>query len=146
MAKKKQPYYDWDEKIGLATCILYDKDNAFIGLAQCHDDDKEFQSKYTGMIIAETRAKIKVLQHIKNNELKPELASLKQLYYSMNKSKLYNKKSYEAKMLWRQMQRRERDINIIKDLINQERSFLNNFIADKDKFYKTVQKNRDKNN
>ena len=146
MAKNKQPLYDWNEEEGIATCILYDGDNAFIGIAQCHDDDKDFKNENTGMIIAETRARIKVLQHIKNNELKPELAGLKQLYYSINKSKLYNKKSYEAKMLWRQMKHRERDINIIKDLIDEERTYLNRFIADKDEFYKAVQKNKGKNN
>ena len=147
MAKKMQPIYDWNEEDGIATCILYDnKDNAFIGLAQCHDDDKDFQNQNTGMLIAEMRARIRMLQHIKNNELKPQLEGLKHLYYSINMSKHYNKASYEAKMLWRQMQHKKRDIEIVKELIDTEKKHLNQYIADKDAFYKTVQKNRGKNN
>lgn len=144
MKNKRKPIYDWDEETGVATCFLFDKNNTFIGIALCHSDDEDFKSEKTGLFIAESRARIKMLQHIRNNELKPELAGLKQLYYSINKSKHYNKKSYEAKMLWRQMKNKERDIKILSEIIYKERMYLNNYIQDKDKFYQDINNIRGK--
>lgn len=144
MKNKRKPIYEWDEENGIATCFIFDKNNTFMGMAMCHEDDKEFMNEKTGLHIAEARATIRMLQHIKNNELKPELAGLKQLYYSINKSKEYNRKSYEAKMLWKQMKVKQRDIDILTNLIYEERQALNNYIKDKDDFYKKVTSNRGK--
>ena len=146
MKNKRKPYYDWDAETGTATCILFDKNNIFMGTATCHPDDIDFMSEKTGMIIAETRAVIKSLQHLKNNILKPELAGLNQLYYSVNYSKHFNKESYEAKMLWRQIKIKEGEIKETENIISQEREFLRDFIKDKDNFYKSVKKNREVNN
>lgn len=144
MAKKRQPYYDWNKEEGIATCVLFDGRNPFIGIAKCHPDDADFQSEKTGMIIAESRAEIKALQHYKNNILQPGLDALNQLYHSINKSKNYNKKSYEAKMLYRQIRMKEKDIELIKEVLKQRKQYLKEFIDDKDAFYKSVKKNRDK--
>ena len=93
MKSKRKPMYIWDEDTKTATCTLYDQNNSFCGTAKCHPDDEEFMSEKTGLIIAESRAQLEALRHLKNNILKPELAGLEQLYYSINKSKHYNKKS-----------------------------------------------------
>lgn len=146
MAKRKQPYYDWDNTKGIATCILYDGGTPFIGIAKCHPDDKDFQSEKTGMIIAESRAEINALQHYKNNILKPGLNALNQLYYSMNYSKKYNKKSYEAKMLYRQIKMKESDIQLVKEILDERKKELKQFIDDKDEFYKSVKRNRAESN
>lgn len=146
MAKKRQPYYDWNEEGGIATCILDDGKNTFLGLATCHPDDEDFQSEKTGLYIAEARAEIQALKHYKNNVLKPGLDALKQLYYSMNHSKQYNKKSYEAKMLYKQMKIKENDIKTVQEIINERKSDLKKYIDDKDTFYKTVKRNRGESN
>ena len=142
MAKKKEPYYDWNEQDGIATCILYDGENTFLGLATCHPDDEDFQSEKTGLYIAEARAEIQALKHYKNNVLKPGLNALNQLYYSINHSKQYNKKSYESKMLYRQIQMKEHDIKDIQDMINERKADLKKYIDDKDAFYQSVKRNR----
>lgn len=141
---KKQPYYDWDSENGIATCILSDGINIFLGTAQCHPDDKDFISEKTGMLIAEERAFIKSLQHYKNNEIKPELKALNQLYYSIKHSKKYNPKSYEAKMLKRQIKIKEMDLQEVKEMIYTHKGYINKFIADKDEFYERVRNNRAK--
>ena len=146
MAKKRQPYYDWNKEEGIATCILFDGQTPFIGVAKCHPDDVDFQSEKTGMIIAESRAEINALQHYKNNVLKPGLDALNQLYYSINLSKQYNKKSYESKMLYRQIEMKKKDIEVIKEILDQRKKELKQFIDDKDEFYKTVKKNRGESN
>ena len=144
MKNKRKPVYDWDAELGVATCYLFDKTNVFVGMAMCHPEDENFKNEKTGLHIAELRARLKLLQHIKNNELKPELSGLKQLYYSMNKSKYYNRKSYEAKMLWKQMKVKQRDIDILTNIIHKQRQQLNDYIKDKDEFYQKINANRAK--
>ena len=146
MAKKSEPYYEWNEKEGIATCLLCDGNEVFLGVAKCHPDDIDFQSEKTGMFIAESRAEIKALQHYKNNILKPGLNALKQLYYSINHSKQYNRKSYEAKMLYRQIKMKETDIEEVQRIINERKANLKQYIDDKDAFYKSVQKYRGESN
>lgn len=146
MAKKRQPYYDWNKEDGIATCILYDGENTFLGLATCHPDDKDFQSEKTGLYIAEARAEIQALKHYKNNVLKPGLNALKQLYYSINHSKQYNKKSYEAKMLYRQIKMKETDIEEVQLIINGRKADLKKYIDAKEEFYQSIKRNRAETN
>lgn len=100
------------------------------------------KSKKVGELIATTRAKIKYLAHIKENELKPSLHSLKQLYYSMNKSKYFNPKSYENKMLQRQIKMYELDIIAINDVIKINKNELRNYIENKELLYQKIRKHR----
>ena len=99
----KQPKFIYDAETNESLCILTDNDNIFVGTASLHPDDAEFASEKFGLGVAHLRASIKALQHYRNNELKPKLKALKQLYYSMNKSKKFNEKSYENIMLQRQI-------------------------------------------
>jgi hypothetical protein len=54
----------------------------------------------TGMTIAEWRLQIQLLR-VHREEVKTELKTLKQLYYSMTQSKNFNYNSYETKTLRR---------------------------------------------
>lgn len=139
----KEPIYLWDEETGCAICKIVDDDGReFVGIAMTHDTDKDFQSEKTGQTIASTRAAIKYLQSVKRDILRPQLAALKQLYYSINRSKQYNKKSYEARMLWRQIRIKEEDIKSVNIEIENYKTFLRKFIADKEAFYIATRKRR----
>ena len=137
--------FTWDETTGVAKCILKYNNNEFIGQAKCHPEDLDMKSKKGGELIATTRAKIKYLTHIKENELKPSLHSLKQLYYSMNKSKYFNPKSYENKMLQRQIKMYELDIIAINDVIKINKNELRNYIENKELLYQKIRKHRQVN-
>lgn len=113
----KQPEYFWNEDNGIAFCTIYYNEYSFTGEAQCHPDDRDMMSKLTGQTIAEYRATIKYLRFVRDCELKPRLKALKQLYYSMNYSKYFDPKSYEAKMLYRQ-------INILKDDLKENKYLI----------------------
>lgn len=113
----KQPQYFWSEDTGTAFATIFYKNYTFTGEACCHPDDKDMMSKLTGQTIAEYRATIKYLRFIRDCELQPQLKALKQLYYSMNHSKHFNPKSYEAKMLYRQ-------INILKDDLKENKYLI----------------------
>lgn len=136
--------YKWDPDKGIAQhiCTLTDG-STVIGEAFCHDDDKDFMSQKTGFIIAEMRSYIKGLQRYKNNVLRNELNALKQLYYSINRSKNFNENSYEARALKRHIKMKEFDIEVVKEEIANSRETLKDFINLKDSFYKKVRSFRE---
>lgn len=137
--------YKWDAETGIAQhiCTL-SNGTVIVGEAICHEDDKDLMNKNTGFAIAEMRSYIKSLQNYKNNILRPELNSLKQLYYSINRSKNFNENSYEARALKRHIKMKEFDIEVVKEEIDKTRSYLKEFINSKDRFYKMVRAYRKK--
>lgn len=89
--------FDYDKETGITKCTVSDGQNTFVGIAKCSPEDKEagYQSEYTGCDIAEKRAHIKVLQHIKNNQIIPQIQAYEHLISTMIKSTRFNPKSYE---------------------------------------------------
>lgn len=147
MKKDIAPKYDYNRETGEATCTLKYMNLEFVGKAKCHPEDMSLSSSMTGLTIAEMRATIKYLQFVKNCVLKPELKSLEQYYYSINKSSRYNDKGYEATMLKRQIDLKTLDLNTIKDMIKVKKEELRTYIADKNKVFKIIKEIRaeDKN-
>lgn len=140
----KEPYFEWVEEFGQTTCILEDnKHRIFIGTATCHPDDMDMVSRRTGEEIAFRRARIENMCAVRS-DLQTELRALNQLYYSMNKSKKFNEKSYENKMLQRQIRAKQFDLDTIKEMLATERENLNTLIKEKDKFYQQVRAHRNK--
>ena len=132
----------WNEETGQATFTIDYKNNKFVGAATCCDEDKDYKSEIFGCSLAENRATRKYFAFIRDCEILPELKALKQLYYSMKHSSQFNPKSYEARMLYRQVKQREEDLKIIKfsiqDLRNQERLLKNSL--ERTKAYKKKNK------
>ena len=83
---KNEPIFTWDEDKLMASCIITDKNQTFIGIAQCHPEDSDMASEKTGCEIAFRRAKINALRYFRD-ELIITLKAYNQLYYSMNQSK-----------------------------------------------------------
>ena len=142
---KNQPIFNWDEEAGVASCIFSDGEKVYTGFAQCHPDDMDMSSEKTGCEIALRRAKINALRGYRD-ELKTALKTLNQLYYSMNKSKRFNEKSYENKMLQRQIRQISFDLDTTKEMIAGEKLSLNAYIKSKDVFYVQTRKRRQKAN
>ena len=142
---KNRHIFNWDETTGIASCILSDGEKVFTGFAQCHPDDMDMQSEKTGCEIALRRAKINALRGYRD-ELKIQLKALNQLYYSMNKSKRFNEKSYENRMLQRQIRQINFDLATTKEMIATEQLNLTAYIKSKDVFYVQTRKRRQKAN
>jgi hypothetical protein len=134
----KQPEYFWSEENGTAFATIFYKNYAFTGEAFCHPDDKDMMSKLTGQTIAEYRATIKYLRFIRDCELQPQLKALKQLYYSINHSKYFDPKSYEAKMLYRQINHLTEDLKENKYLIDLTKSQLEAYLITKERDHKQL--------
>lgn len=141
---KRQPIFEWNEESGVASCILTNGQKCYVGTAQCHSEDEDMQSEKTGCEIAFKRARIKVWQGYRD-ELKIKFAALNQLYYSMKHSSHFNEKSYENKMLQRQINLIKFDLDTIKEMIDYERKELRDYIKNKDIFYNKVRERRHNN-
>ena len=134
----KQPEYFWSEENGTAFATIFYKNYTFTGEAFCHPDDRDMMSKLTGQTIAEMRATIKYLRFIRDCELQPQLKALKQLYYSMNHSKYFSPKSYEAKMLYRQINILQEDLKENKYLIDFTKKELEAYLTTKERDHKQL--------
>ena len=135
----------WDEAHGVSRCVLnYQTSSGLIiqgiGIAECHPDDAPFMSQLTGGIIAEYRAEIDLIKKINNYELKPGLAALKHVFCTMNQSKKYNEKSYEATRLKKEIAHIMDEIEENNKSIEDLQKTLKNYIKEKEKFYSTIKK------
>lgn len=142
---KNEPIFNWDEDSGTASCILSDGEKIYTGFAQCHPDDEDMKGQKTGCEIAFRRAKINALRGYRD-ELKIQLKTLNQLFYSMNTSKRFNAKSYENRMLQRQIRMINFDLTTTKEMIAGEEQSLKAYIKSKDVFYIQTRKRRQKAN
>lgn len=140
-----KPIYSWDEVSGTASCILIYDQKQFVGVAKCHPDDKDMMNANTGYEIATRRASIQAYRYHRDM-LKSQLEALNQLYYSMNKSKRFNPKSYENIMLQRQINLIKTDLDTIKEMLVETQNNLKEYIKLKDDFYVAIRKNRAKKN
>lgn len=120
----------------LTCCYIVDEqDRIAVGAAMCHEDDLDMISARTGQELSYRRAHMDYLRIKRDQDLKPRLAALKQLYYSMKHSKQFNPKSYENRMLQRQIRIIEFDLTTIKEILAHERQSLKEYIAGKDKIH-----------
>lgn len=140
--KKIKPIFHYDKETGCSTCVIETKYGKFSGTACCHPDDMDMASEKVGCEIAYSRAAIDSLKHERDNIIKPSLKALKQLYYSMNRSKKFNPKSYEYKMLKRQIECWEFDLAVINDMIDTERTWIRDYINTKEALYQNIRANR----
>lgn len=122
----------------LAICYLYDQNMVFVGEATCHEDDLDMASERTGCYIAEGRAIIKRLQHIKNNIIKPELKALKNALNVLNQSSKCNPKSQEIRILRKQIKVKENDLATVKAEIAMEKQYLSDYIKNKEIIYNKI--------
>ena len=121
--------------------LMLDGNKVFTGIAKCHPDDSDMCSEKTGSEIACRRANIDALRSYRD-ELKIALKALNQLYYSMNKSKKFNAKSYENRMLQRQINLIKNDLTTTNEMIVSEQQNLRAYIKSKDIFYKATRARR----
>ena len=141
--KKTKPIFHYDKETGCSTCVIETKYGKFSGTACCHPDDMDMASEKVGCEIAYSRAATDSLKYERDNIIKPSLKALKQLYYSMNRSKNFNPKSYENKMLKRQIENWEYDLITINNMIKTEKKYIHNYIETKEILYQHLRANRD---
>lgn len=140
--KNNKPTFEWNDDKGIAICVIHTPYGDFGGSATCHTDDRDMMSEKVGCEIAYCRATIKMLTYQRDCQIKPALKALKQLYYSMKHSKKFNPKSYENKMLRRQIENWEFDLNIVNDMLDTERKYVHDYITTKELLYQDLRAKR----
>lgn len=140
--KQKDPIMHWDEESGTATVILYDRDNAFVGIATCHPDDMDMKSEMTGMEIAHSRALINAYKHFRDTEVIPAIKALRHIIGCYANGEKYDLKSNEAFLIKRQLQDYETDLEVIREAIKAQKMALHKYLKDKETFYNRVRNNR----
>ena len=115
----------------------------FCGIAKCHPSDEDMQSEKVGMYIAELRAKIKFMQYQKRID-KAKADALKNLLFSMDRSKHFDRNSYAVKRLYKHLKAAMIDVENDRKLIEDYRIEIKRYIDTKDIFYKYVRRNREK--
>lgn len=133
-----EPIFNYNEHRGTTTCTISDGQNTFIGTARCHPNDRDCMSEYTGCEIAERRCKIKILQHIKNNQIIPQIQAYEHLISTMLNSKQLNPQSYEFKRIKAEYDNLLNQYTAIKNKIKYSQSKLREYIADKEKVNKFI--------
>lgn len=134
-----------DSENGLTTiCEIADKNNIYMGIADCHPDDFDFVSQYTGGHIAEGRAITKMLQSQKH-EVRAQIQILEHVFGCMKASKNYNPDSNEARLMRRQIQIKKNELAELRCDIENLKSSLKEYIALKDKQYDKYRKQAENN-
>jgi hypothetical protein len=113
------------------------------GFAICHPEDKDYQSRITGLEIAQARASIDLAQQINAYELKPALKTLEHLRSTMDHGGSYNEESPEWKRLEKEIDNYRKDIEFNKKFIQAQRDYLRWYIDGKDALYKELRSKKD---
>lgn len=128
---------------GMTICTLRDKSNNVVhGYAYCHPDEPQ-PSERVGEYIATIRAEIKYYKFIRKNELRPQMKALEHVYtcISNTNSKLYDKNSPEAQLVWKQYWRLREDYKILKEIIVELEDALNSYLSDREKYFGQKEEN-----
>ena len=143
MKKEETTRFMYDEEKALATAIIYTpKGKIFIGTAQCHPEDMDFANALTGQEIAYRRASIKLLQDVRDNELKPGLQALNSYLYSINEGKYFDKKNPMVKILYHNIAQRQEELSMVNEMIKTEREQLIDYLKSKEDLYNRLRKAR----
>lgn len=143
----KSPVMYWDAETGISQCVITAKDGSVhVGSAKCSPQDEDMKSEKTGGVIAEMRAYIAYLKHIRDYQIKPELKSLKMFWSTINYSKYYDANSYPVQMLLRRIQKYEDELSAVNEQIDEYKDNLNTYMEQKAIFYNKVREHRKNNN
>lgn len=134
----------YDAESGISICKIFYKNFMFLGDAYCHPDDVDMCSEITGLTIAENRATIKYLQHIRDCELWPAHRAMNHLLCGVQSSQYHNMISYETQCIKRELQRLEKEIATVNNDLAMLRKNLKLYIAEKENLYQKIRKDKSK--
>lgn len=131
----------WDETTGTAIYSFEANGRRYEGKAVCHPEDFDFKNELTGLQIAHMRA---VIAFGKDEKIRLEgkVKGLKQLEASINCSKHYDKKGYEATMLRRQIALAEEELRFCREDLMLLKQDLKGYLNSKATLYSELRKRR----
>ena len=132
----------WNKETGVATVTVKAFGLEFVGIATCHEDDKDMQNQLTGLYIASYRAYKKLYQHKRNNILNPQLKILKKLMHEMQQGKYFDPRTQYVRLLRRKIAILTKELNECNKCIDLITQRLREYISDKEALYQKVRAKR----
>lgn len=135
----------WDEETGYALVILYDtkKDKTFLGVAQCHENDMDMKSSFTGLSIAQYRAEIEMYKYYKEL-LTTELNTLLDFEKSAKCCKHYNEDFQIENLLHKRIEKYRLSLIYVTNMIKAAQENLQKYLRAKAELYQKLRDNRKK--
>lgn len=133
----------FNEFLGKSISVIKHKKKKYYGYAWVHPEDKEKASKYTGCRYAEIRAEIKALKAEYRKE-KAACEECRKFVKACSQYKNFDKESPTAKAMFRQLNRRIRQVNNLADQINQKMVNLETAIKQKEIVSKALERKKGK--
>lgn len=139
-------YHLWSDDDGISYATVKHLNKLFTGLAHLHPKDKDRESQFAGCDIAEQRAQIKALKY--ELKLKKEKCDeCRNFVKACECYKNWDKESPSAKVVYRQLNRRIKEVNDLIDTINRKMDNLDRFIKRRDTVLGAIERKKlSKNN
>ena len=107
--RNKLVYCDYNVETGISTVVIQNKYGHFTGKAKLHESDADHPSKFQGCEYAEQKAMIECLEK-RISILKVAQKALLDCHNEMKQSPHFNKESFEAKNVRKQIWRKTKEI------------------------------------
>lgn len=131
----------FDPETGKSFALVEYKGKVFRGIAKCHPDDMNEMSKFAGCGYAETRAIIKALKWERKQKMQ-ECETIRKFVKAVGQYTKFNSEDPSAKAMYRQLNRRIKEVNAITEEINKEMQGLQTAISQRDIVKRAIQRNR----
>ena len=127
------------EEIGYSTVIIKHKGNEYVGQAKCHPDDTF--SEFTGCRYAQERAEINALKD-EWKQKKHDCDECRKYLIAVSQYAGFDKESSTAKAMFRQLNRRIKEVNKLAEIISQKQFNLQIAIKQQDGFNNKIKQMR----
>ena len=127
------------QETGYSTVIIKHKGNEYMGQAKCHPDDTF--SEFTGCRYAQERAEIKALKDDWKQK-KHDCDECRKYLIAVSQYAGFDKESSTAKAMFRQLNRRIKEVNKLAENISQRQFNLQVAIKQQDSFNNKIEQMR----
>ena len=127
------------EEIGYSTVIIKHKGNEYVGQAKCHPDDTF--SEFTGCRYAQERAEINALKD-EWKQKKHDCDECRKYLIAVSQYTGFDKESSTAKAMFRQLNRRIKEVKKLAEIISQKQFNLQIAIRQQDGFNNKIEQMR----
>ena len=124
------------KETGYSTVIIEHKRNKYVGQAKCHPDDTF--SEFTGCRYAQERAEIKALKD-EWKQKKHNCDECRKYLIAVSQYAGFDKESSTAKAMFRQLNRRIKEVNKLAEVISQRQFNLQVAIKQQDSFNNKIE-------
>ena len=127
------------KETGYSTVTIKHKGNEYVGQAKCHPDDTF--SEFTGCRYAQERAEISALKD-EWKQKKHDCDECRKYLIAVSQYAGFDKESSTAKAMFRQLNRRIKEVNKLAEIISQKQFNLQVAIKQQDSFNSKIEQMR----